>query len=432
MTRSRHPMGGPTGDRVLKPSILTIMLAGGAGERLHPLTNEIAKPAVPFGGGYRIIDITLSNCINSGLRQIYILTQHKALTLNRHIRQAWNILSPEVGEIIEILPPTRRVSENWYLGTADAVFQNARTIEISNPRSTLILAADHVYKMNYQAMFNWHVAHRADVTVGTTQVTPAETKRFGVVEIGEDYRITGFEEKPQHDSPARSRFNAAMCSVSMGIYLFSTRVLLEALRQDHECVSSTRDFGRDVLPRLVGEGQAVFAYDFVDENNRGSPYWRDIGTLDAYYEANMDLVSVAPVFNLYDEAWPLRTYQPQYPPAKFVFAEEGRRMGVGVNSMVCSGCIVSGGRVMNSILSAGVRVNSFSEIESSILFHDVNVGRHSRLRRVIVDTGIQLEERTEIGLDPEEDRRRGHFITEAGVVIVHSGSPGVVRRDADP
>ena len=416
----------------MKPSILTIMLAGGAGERLHPLTNEIAKPAVPFGGGYRIVDITLSNCINSGLRQIYILTQHKALTLNRHIRQAWNILSPEVGEIIEILPPTRRVSEHWYLGTADAVFQNARTIEISNPRSTLILAADHVYKMNYQAMFNWHVAHGADVTVGTTQVTPAETKRFGVVKIGEDYRITGFEEKPRHDSPARSRFNAEMCSVSMGIYLFSTRVLLEALRQDHECVSSSHDFGRDVLPRLVGKGQPVFAYDLADENDRGSPYWRDIGTLDAYYEANMDLVSVAPVFNLYDEAWPLRTYQPQYPPAKFVFAEEGRRMGVGVNSMVCSGCIVSGGRVMNSILSAGVRVSSYSEIESSILFHDVKVGRHSRLRRVIVDTGIQIEERTEIGLDPEEDRRKGHFVTETGIVVVHSGSPGVVRRDGAP
>ena len=384
---------------------------------------------MPFGGGYRIIDITLSNCINSGLRQIYILTQHKALTLNRHIRQAWNILSPEVGEVIEILPPTRRVSEHWYLGTADAVFQNARTIEASNPRSTLILAADHVYKMNYQAMFNWHVAHGADVTVGTTQVTPAETKRFGVVKIGEDYRITGFEEKPRHDSPARSRFNAAMCSVSMGIYLFSTRVLLEALRQDHECVSSSHDFGRDVLPRLVGEGQPVFAYDLADENDRGSPYWRDIGTLDAYYEANMDLVSVAPVFNLYDEAWPLRTYQPQYPPAKFVFADEGRRMGVGVNSMVCSGCIVSGGRVMNSILSAGVRVNSYSEVESSILFHDVKVGRHCRIRRAIVDTGIQIQERTEVGLNPEEDRRKGHFVTETGIVVMHAESPGVVRSD---
>ena len=413
----------------MKPSILTIMLAGGAGERLHPLTSEIAKPAVPFGGGYRIVDITLSNCINSGLRQIYILTQHKALTLNRHIRQAWNILSPEVGEIIEVLPPTRRVGQDWYLGTADAVFQNARTIEISNPRCTLILASDHVYKMNYQAMFNWHTAHRADVTVCTTQVSPAEAKRFGIVEIGEDYRITGFEEKPQHDSPARSRFNTEMCSVSMGIYLFSTRVLLEALRQDHKCVSSSHDFGRDVLPRLVRQGQPVFAYGFVDENNRESPYWRDIGTLDAYYEANMDLVSVTPVFNLYDAAWPLRTYQPQYPPAKFVFAEEGRRMGVGVNSMVCSGCIVSGGRVMNSILSPGVRVNSYSEIESSILFHDVKVGRHSLLRRAIVDAGIQLQEGTQIGLDPEEDRRKGHFVTETGIVVVHAESPGVVRSD---
>ena len=413
----------------MKPSILTIMLAGGAGERLHPLTSEIAKPAVPFGGGYRIVDITLSNCINSGLRQIYILTQHKALTLNRHIRQAWNILSPEVGEIIEVLPPTRRVGEDWYLGTADAVFQNARTIEISNPRCTLILASDHVYKMNYQTMFNWHTAHRADVTVCTTQVSPGEAKRFGIVEIGEDYRITGFEEKPQHNSPTRSRFNTEMCSVSMGIYLFSTRVLLEALRQDHKCVSSSHDFGRDVLLRLVREGQPVFAYGFVDENNRESPYWRDIGTLDAYYEANMDLVSVTPVFNLYDEAWPLRTYQPQYPPAKFVFAEEGRRMGVGVNSMVCSGCIVSGGRVMNSILSPGVRVNSYSEIESSILFHDVKVGRHSLLRRAIVDAGIQLQEGTKIGLDPEEDRRKGHFVTETGIVVMHSESPGVVRSD---
>ena len=413
----------------MKPSILTIMLAGGAGERLHPLTSEIAKPAVPFGGGYRIVDITLSNCINSGLRQIYILTQHKALTLNRHIRQAWNILSPEVGEIIEVLPPTRRVGEDWYLGTADAVFQNARTIEISNPRCTLILASDHVYKMNYQTMFNWHTAHRADVTVCTTQVSPGEAKRFGIVEIGEDYRITGFEEKPQHNSPTRSRFNTEMCSVSMGIYLFSTRVLLEALRQDHKCVSSSHDFGRDVLLRLVREGQPVFAYGFVDENNRESPYWRDIGTLDAYYEANMDLVSVTPVFSLYDEAWPLRTYQPQYPPAKFVFAEEGRRMGVGVNSMVCSGCIVSGGRVMNSILSPGVRVNSYSEIESSILFHDVKVGRHSLLRRAIVDAGIQLQEGTKIGLDPEEDRRKGHFVTETGIVVMHSESPGVVRSD---
>lgn len=409
--------------------ILTIMLAGGAGERLYPLTSEIAKPAVPFGGVYRLIDITLSNCLNSDLRKIYILTQYKALTLNRHIRQTWNILSPELGEIIEILPPTQRVSSDWYLGTADAVFQNARTIEMDDPPYTLVLAADHVYKMNYERMYEWHIRHHADVTVGTTQIPPSDASRFGVVEINRDFRITGFDEKPQHTSPTRSRFNPEMCSGSMGIYLFSTKTLLEALWRDHNCKKSTHDFGRDILPDLVARGHGVFAFDFVDENKKATPYWRDVGTLDAYYAANMDLVAVSPVFNVYDEDWPLRTYQPQYPPAKFVFAEEGRRMGVGVNSVVCSGCIVSGGRVMNSILSPGVRVNSYSEVESSILFHDVNVGRHSRIRRAIVDAGIYLPEHTEIGFDLEADRRKGHFVTETGIVVVHASSPEVERRD---
>ncbi len=269
----------------MRPKFLTIMLAGGAGERLYPLTSEIAKPAVPFGGIYRIIDITLSNCLNSGLRRIYILTQHKALTLNRHIRQSWNILSPEVGEMIEVLPPTRRVSQDWYLGTADAVFQNARSIEADDPEGVLILAADHVYKMNYQRMFDWHREQGADVTVGTTPVTPLEAKRFGVVEADDESRIQGFEEKPQHGSPARSRCNPAMCSASMGIYVFSTRALLDALDADHASGKSAHDFGKDVLPRMVAEGRRVFAYDFLDENRKESPYWRDIGTLDAYFEA---------------------------------------------------------------------------------------------------------------------------------------------------
>ena len=406
------------------------MLAGGAGERLHPLTREIAKPAVPFGGIYRIIDITLSNCLNSGLRRIYILTQHKALTLNRHIRQSWNILSPEVGEMIEILAPTRRVSQDWYLGTADAVFQNARSIEADDPAGTLILAADHVYKMNYQRMFDWHRERGADVTVGTTLVSPLEAKRFGVVEADEDFRIRGFEEKPHHDSAARSRCNPALCSASMGIYLFSTRALLDELEADHASRGSSHDFGADVLPRMVAEGRRVFAYEFLDENRKESPYWRDIGTLDAYFEANMDLVDPDPVFNLYDNSWPLRTYQPQYPPAKFVFSEQGRRMGVGVNSMVCSGCVVSGGRVTNSILSPGVRVNGYAEVEQAILFPGVSIGRHSRLRRAIVDTGVQLPDHTEIGFDPAEDRRRGHFVTDSGVVVVHASSPGVAGRES--
>ena len=409
--------------------VLTIMLAGGTGERLYPLTKDCAKPAVPFAGAYRIIDVTLSNCINSGLRQIYILTQHKALTLNRHIRRAWNILSPEMGEFVEIVPPTKRVSEDWYLGTADAVFQNAQSIEAEDPPYTLIVAADHVYKMNYQAMLDWHCSHEAEVTVGTTQVPPAEAARFGIVDIDPAVRIRRFEEKPSHDHPSRSQFNAEMCSASMGIYLFTTRVLLEALREDHSSESSSHDFGADVLPRLVASGRRVCALDLSGNSPREVPYWRDVGTLDAYYEATMDLVSVSPEFNLYDEQWPLRTEQPIYPPAKFVFAEGSRRMGVGVNSMVCARCIVSGGRVVNSVLSPGVRVNSHSEVESSILFRNVVVGPHSRIRRAIIDSRVHLPEGTEIGFDGEQDRRRGHFVTESGIVVVHSSSPGVEKHD---
>ncbi len=409
--------------------VLTIMLAGGAGERLYPLTKDCAKPSVPFAGAYRIIDVTLSNCINSGLRQIYILTQHKALTLNRHIRQAWNILSPEMGEFVEIVPPTKRVSEDWYLGTADAVFQNAQSIEAEGSPYTLIVAADHVYKMNCEAMLDWHSSHAAEVTVGTTQVPPGEAARFGIVEIDGEFRIRSFEEKPSHGHPSRSQFNPEMCSASMGIYLFSTRVLLDALREDHSCESSSHDFGADVLPRLVESGRHVYALDLAGNGQKEAPYWRDVGTLDAYYEATMDLVSVSPEFNLYDEQWPLRTEQPMYPPAKFVFAEGGRRMGVGVNSMVCAGCIVSGGRVVNSVLSPGVRVNSHSEVESSILFRNVTVGRHSRIRRTIIDSRVQLPEHTETGFDVEQGRQKGHFVTESGIVVVHSGSPGVEKQD---
>jgi glucose-1-phosphate adenylyltransferase len=404
--------------------VLTVMLAGGAGERLFPLTKEIAKPAVPFGGVYRIIDITLSNSINSGLRKIYILTQYKAITLNRHIRQAWNVVSPELDEFIEILPPTKRISEHWYRGTADAVYQNAQSIEVEDPPYTLILAADHVYKMNYQHLLHWHIGHRADVTIATTQIRPEEAGRFGIAEINDEFRVVGFEEKPSHPNPVRSRFNPEACSASMGIYLFSTGVLLDALLEDHHALDTKHDFGGDILPRLVEQGRRVYAYDFVDDKKNDVPYWRDIGTLDAYYEANMDLVSVSPVFNLYEEDWIMRTYQPQYPPAKFVFAEEGRRMGVSINSMISVGCIVSGGRVVNSILSPGVRVNSYSEVESSILFHNVLVGRHSRVRGAIVDRNVCLPEHSEIGFDIEKDRAKGHFVTDSGIVVVHADSPG--------
>jgi glucose-1-phosphate adenylyltransferase len=411
------------------PRVLTILLAGGAGERLFPLTRENAKPALSFGGSYRLIDITLSNCINSGLRKVYILTQHKALSLNRHLRDAWNILPPELGEFIEILPPTRRVGETWYLGTADAVHQNMQSIEDEDVPFVFILSADHVYKMNYQHMLQWHLECDADVTVATTQIEPGDADRFGIVTVESGFEISAFEEKPRHGQPDHSRFNPATCSASMGVYLFSTPVLLDALRDDSEDPGSSHDFGRDILPRIINR-RRVIAYDFVDQNNKEVRYWRDVGTLDAYYQANMDLVSVNPVFNLYDSQWPIRTVPPAGPPAKFVFAEEGRRMGVALDSLVSHGCIISGGRVLGSVLSPGVRINSFCEIENSILLDGVEVGRHSRIRRAIIDQGVRLPENSEIGVNLAADRGAGHVVTDSGVVVVHKAPAAKPARSA--
>ena len=294
-------------------------MAGGAGERLYPLTRDRAKPAVTFGGIYRIIDITLSNCVNSGLRRVHILTQYKALSLNRHIREGWNILGREIGEFIEILPPMKRVSENWYMGTADAVYQNIYSIGSEQPKHVLLLSGDHIYKMNYGRMLQQHKDAEADVTVATILVEPEECHQFGVVEIDRDSRIVGFQEKPEATN-VRSPFDPSKTSASMGVYIFNTDVLIPVLLKDAEDPDSSHDFGKDILPKML-DGYRVFAFNFVDENKKEALYWRDVGTLEAYYEANMDLVSVSPVFNLYDEAWPIRTHQRQYPPAKFVFAE---------------------------------------------------------------------------------------------------------------
>ncbi len=397
--------------------VLAILLAGGAGERLAPLTSEHAKPMMPFGGNYRLIDITLSNCINSGLTRVYVLTQHKALSLNRHIREAWNILPPELDQFIEAMPPTRRMRDTWYLGTADAVYQNIQSIIDEGLPHTLILSADHVYKMNYGHMLEWHIEQGADVTLATTQVAPEEAGRYGIVEMNERYEILGFEEKPNHGQPMRSYFNPQCCSASMGIYLFSTRVLLEALMEDADDAESSHDFGKDVLPKLAGRKRVV-AYDFIDENKKAVRYWRDVGTLDSYYEANMDLVAVTPVFNLYDQQWPIRTGPTRHPPAKFVFADEGRRMGIALDSLVSHGCIISGGRVVSSVLSPGVRVNSHCHIEESIMFHNVDVGRSSRIRRAIINFNVKIPPNTVIGWDLEEDLRAGHVVTESGLVIV--------------
>jgi glucose-1-phosphate adenylyltransferase len=398
-------------------NVLAILLAGGAGERLYPLTRDTAKPAVPFGGAYRIIDFTLSNCINSDVRRILILTQYKSLELIRHIRDGWNILSPELGEYIELIPPMKRVHEDWYQGTADAVFQNFQSIEAEGADITLILSGDHIYKMDYGDMIAWHRAHGAEITLGTIRVPEYEAGRFGVLEIAPDYRVTGFEEKPQHGSPARSIFDPEMVSASMGVYVFNTDVLLRLLHDDATRTDSTHDFGRDIIPGNIDRARVV-AYDFQDINDKHVLYWRDVGTLDAFYEANMDLVDVTPVFNLYDKRWPIRTRATQQPPAKFVFAQEGRRMGVAIDSIVSAGCIISGGRVLHSVLSPEVRVNSYCEVEYSILMPGVEIGRKSRVRRAIINTGVKLPESSTIGLDAKADKAAGYSITECGITVV--------------
>jgi glucose-1-phosphate adenylyltransferase len=394
---------------------LGVLLAGGAGERLFPLTRDRAKPAVPFGGNYRIIDITLSNCINSDLRRVYILTQYKALSLNRHIREGWSgVVAQELGEFVEILPPMQRVSSNWYMGTADAVYQNIYSIGAEQPKHVLILSGDHIYKMNYGRMLKHHNDAGADVTLATLLVDPSEVSRFGVVEVSPEGDVIGFEEKPK-TTELRSPLHPNMVDTSMGIYLFNTDVLLPALMKDAEDSSSRHDFGHDVLPGILGKYK-ISAYNFVDENKQNALYWRDVGTLDAYYEANMDVASVSPIFNLYDKAWPMRTRQRQYPPAKFVFGEPGRT-GVAINSVIGAGCIISGAVVRNSVLSQDVRVNSYAEVESSIIFTHVNIGRSCRIHRAIIDRDVHLPEGTVIGYNPAEDRKN-YFVTPSGLTVV--------------
>lgn len=394
---------------------LGVLLAGGAGERLFPLTRDRAKPAVPFGGNYRIIDITLSNCINSDLRHVYIMTQYKALSLNRHIREGWtSAVAQELGEFVEILPPMQRVSANWYMGTADAVYQNIYSIGAEQPKHVLILSGDHIYKMHYGKMLEHHEHTGADVTLATLPIDPSEVSRFGVVEVDRNGEVIGFDEKPRSTS-FRSPFNPNMVDASMGIYLFNTDVLLPALMQDAEDPASKHDFGHNILPSILGKYK-MCAYNFVDENQQQALYWRDVGTLEAYFEANMDVAAVSPVFNLYDKKWPIRTRVRQYPPAKFVFGEPGRT-GIAINSIVSAGSIVSGATVRNSVLSQDVRVNSYSELDSSIVFSHVNIGRHCRIRRAIIDRDVQLPEGTVIGYDPNEDKRN-YFVTPSGLTVV--------------
>jgi len=395
--------------------VLAMVLAGGKGERLYPLTTDRTKPAVPFGGIYRIIDFTLSNCLNSRIRWIYLLTQYKSFSLQRHIRQGWSIFDRELGEFVDLLPAQQRMHELWYAGTADAVYQNLYTLQQEKPEDTLILSGDHIYKMNYQKMLFFHREKEADLTIATLNVSIDEASRFGVMEKDEAGRVTGFEEKPEHPKalPEDPTFSLA----SMGVYIFKTDQLVRWLTRDAKR-NTEHDFGKNIIPETIKDIR-VFAFSFQDENKKKKPYWRDIGTIDAYWEANMDLVNVDPQLNLYDESWPIHTYQGQYPPAKTVFFQ-AERTGLVLDSIICGACIISGGKVQHSILSPRVRVNSYSEVIDSVLLEGVNVGRNARIRRAIVDKNVDIPSGIEIGYNLEEDRKR-FTVTESGIVVVPKG-----------
>jgi len=393
----------------------TLIMAGGNGDRLYPLTKYRAKPAVPFGGIYRIIDFTLSNCINSGIRRIHVLTQYKSNSLARHIKMGWNVFHPELQEYIDLIPAQKRVGDYWYRGTADAVFQNFYTLEQENPDFVLLLAGDHVYKMDYAGMLAYHIEKRADVTIGVVEMQKEESVHLGVVQVADQDSITGFEEKPRRPTTIPEKPDRILAS--MGIYVFSTPVLFEELLKNTR-QKSEHDFGKDILPRMVGR-RRLCAYRFTNPNPGDEPYWRDIGTLDAYYQANMDLLSVHPLFDLYDADWPIRTYQPQYPPAKLAFGDEGygATRGEALDSIVSGGCFIGGGCVIRSVLSPQVRIKSQARVENSVLLEGVVVGSGARIRNTIIDKFVTIPDGTTVGYDRKEDERR-FTLTPLGIVVV--------------
>jgi glucose-1-phosphate adenylyltransferase len=409
--------------------IYTMILAGGRGERLLPLTQHRAKPAVPFGGKYRIIDVTLSNCLNSGLRKIAVLIQYKSHSLDRHIRRGWSIFNPELGEFIFSIPPQQRISTDWYRGTADAVYQNLFLLEQERPQYLLVLAGDHIYKMNYADMYRYMQETDADAVVGAIEWPIEDTRQFGVLGVDASCRVTRFEEKPASAFPLPDDPTRAF--ISMGIYLFRTEALYQELRKDAG-LTTAHDFGKNIIPGMI-QTHRVFAYNFQDENKKQVQYWRDIGTLDAYYEANMDLVSVDPLLNLYDEAWPIRTYQGQFPPAKFVFADQypGGRIGMALDSIVSGGCILAGGKVQKSVLAPDVRVDQHADVQESVIMENVEIGAGSRIRRAIIDKSVILPPDTVIGYDLEADRTR-YTVTEGGIVVVTPSSPSTAEPSTRP
>ena len=394
-----------------------IILAGGKGERLYPLTRDRSKPSVPFGGLYRIIDFTLSNCVNSGLKKVYVLSQYKSHSLNRHIQRGWlSFFSYPLGEFIYNIPAQQRIGNSWYEGTADAVFQNIYTLQQDMQPYTLILSGDHIYQMHYQEMLEFHRELNADITIGVVPMPVQTASEFGIIKANSDMMVEGFQEKPK-ENPYTMPNDPSKILVSMGIYIFNTKVLIQRLIEDAKIKSSAHDFGKDIIPRMVKSGAKVLAYPF--KGVMRNEYWRDIGTIDAYYNAHMDLVSVTPLFNLYDPKWPIHTVYSPYPPAKMVFSggEDGKRIGTVLDSIICDGAIVSGGKVERSIISPNVRINSYTEVNDSILMEGVTIGRNCMVKNTIIDKYVTIPANTVIGYDLDEDRKR-FDVSEGGIVVI--------------
>jgi len=402
-----------TGSSLIRKT-LTMVLAGGQGERLMPLTEFRSKPSVPIGGKYRIIDFALSNCLNSGLRKIYVLTQYKSDSLNRHIYEAWNIFNPVLGEFISSIPPQFKINNNWYTGTANAIYQNLNLVDDGNINYILLLSGDHLYKMDYLKMLQYHIDKNSDLSISSMYIDKDKASRFGVLGINPDYKVTSFVEKPKNPLEIPDRPGQSL--VNMGIYIFNAKILREVLHEMENQKIEETDFGKHVIPYMIKNGYNINAFRFEDENKKNSPYWVDVGTIDSYYAASMDLLNVNPEFNLYDSNWPLRAQPTQAPPVKTI-SHEGERVGRAFNSLVTDGSIISGGLVERSILGPHVRVNSYSYVTDSIIMHNCNIGRHSRIRRAIIDKNVVVPEGIEIGFDSEADKER-FKVSETGIVVI--------------
>lgn len=403
---------------------LVMILAGGEGKRLYPLTKDRAKPAVPFGGRYRIIDFVLNNFINSGFFKIKVLTQYKSDSLNKHITRGW-ALSPFLNQYVDLAPAQMRTGSDWYRGTADAIYQNVFHITDEDPDYVCIFGGDHIYKMDVSQMLDFHKEKDADLSISAIPIPIEEASEFGIIEVDDDWRLVNFVEKPK-EKPKSIPGNANMCLASMGNYIFSKNVLLDALNRDEEIKESSHDFGKNVIPMLLKDGKKIYIYNFNDNSFPGMTdtergYWRDVGSIDAYWQANMDLLAYDPELNLYSQDWPLRTFNYNYPPAKFIW-EEGERVGMATNSMVSEGCIVSGGGLSRCVLSPKVKVNSYSQISESILMENVEIGRHSKIKKAIIDKNVIVPPHTRIGFNREEDERRGFHVSPNGVTVVPKGA----------